>query len=201
MHVDIISMSWTFLLKDCADEQLALFKNAIQAASKEGIILLNSLDDDITDVKDLFPTSCTDVIRIGSATKWGDKAPHTKRGSAHYLFPGHDITNTDGLSMNGSSFATAFAAGLAGLIIFTMRALPCIDPSMSDNEKQTLRKATRPMMEQAFKILGGKSNEASPVDVVVEPRAYFPKDPEADADGKGMPQVLVSFLTRLQILP
>jgi hypothetical protein len=206
MGVDIISMSWTFHKKDSTTEQINLFTEAIQKASGAGIILLNSLNDtEMTTIDELFPIRLPEIIRVGSATKWGEKAESSKRGAANYLFPGQEIplANTDGENevVSGSSIATAFAAGLAGLIIYAARALPCIDFNLSSSEKEKLATAsTRAGMERVFKVLGGKPNETTARDLFVELGTHFPKDPDKEADEGGKAQVLKSFLTRLLLL-
>ncbi|KAF6821779.1 hypothetical protein CMUS01_11342 [Colletotrichum musicola] len=213
MGVDIISMSWTFHEKTATDDQKESFKAAIQDASKHGITLLSSLNDrEMTMLSEWYPVSLPEVIRVGSATKWGEKAESSKRRSAHYLFPGKDIplpATADGSGdgdgevevVSGSSLATAFAAGLAGLIIYTSRALSCLDGTLSATEIQRLGTAnTRVGMERIFKVLGGKPNETQAVDLFVELGSHFSRNPEREAEENGKNQFLRSFLTRLLLL-
>ncbi|RMJ17997.1 hypothetical protein CDV36_002316 [Fusarium kuroshium] len=208
MDVDVISMSWTFEEKMVPVEQRTNFKNAIQKASNKGIILLSSLNDkEMTSIKNWLPVNLNQVIKVGSATKWGDKAEFSKRKSANYLFPGQDIPlpSTIGSAggnekevASGSSLATAFAAGLAGLIIYTGRALSCLHSGLSTNEKEHLNTiATHPSIERVFRSLAGKPNTVSAVDIFVELGSHFPKDPDREADEGGKAQVLWSFFTKV----
>ncbi|KAL7939080.1 hypothetical protein V8C35DRAFT_285649 [Trichoderma chlorosporum] len=205
MKVDIISMSWTFKEKEAASEQTEAFRKAIQEANHAGIILLNSLNDrEMTIIDDLLPTSYNEIIRIGSATKWGKKSESNKQGDAHYLFPGQEIPikNSEGENemVSGSSVATAFAAGLAALIIYAARALICIDETLNDNEKQCLRAvASRKGIEQVFKLLGGKPDDTSPQDIYVGLGKYFAGDLSPDAGMATEAQSLKSFLTQCLI--
>src|SRR3954464_7564907 len=151
MGVDIISMSWTFSQEGSVKQQRDEFESAILAAAKNKIILFNSLNDKKTaDINNFFPLCYTEVIRIGSANDYGDKADFSKRGAAHYLFPGVAVkfsktngkekgTEEEEKGMNGSSLATAFAAGLAGLIIYTARALVSVDNGLTETDLEKLK--------------------------------------------------------------
>ncbi|KAI1126077.1 hypothetical protein F5Y10DRAFT_294016 [Nemania abortiva] len=198
MDVDIISMSWTFSIADMDEQQKTDFKTAIHEADRAGIVLLGSLNDKEQSVlRDWYPVSLNEVIRIGSATKWGEKAEPNRRGHACYLFPGEDIPlrappgpNTDGGQdemASGSSLATAFAAGLAGLIIYASRASQHLDPDYAP--KGSTKLIHRDGIEQAFKYLGGKPTEVTATDLFVELGSHFPKNPKKDADIHGQCQI------------
>ncbi|KAI0535187.1 hypothetical protein GGR58DRAFT_480213 [Xylaria digitata] len=212
MGVDIISMSWTFKIDPAKPEEAKEFEEAIQNAWNKGIILLNSMNDkEMTLLNEWYPLSLKEVIRVGSATKWGEKAEQNRRGSANYLFPGEEITlgptsdvaNSDGSGgekevANGSSLSTAFAAGLMGLIIYASRALRHLDEGLGQWDMKKLEKVTsRESTERVFKVLGGKPHEINAVDLFVELGSNFPKDPERDADDQGRIPVLKSFITKL----
>ena len=208
MGVDIISMSWTFKKDDAGPGQIDEFREAIRKAYSAGIILLSSLDDTgTTDFGELFPLSFDEVIRIGSATKWGEKSPSTKQGQAAYLFPGQEVAipsdDRDGeVFIHGSSVATAFAAGLAGVLIYAARALLYLDgENLSDSEKQKLDSInTRAKIDQVFKVLGGKPNETLVKDLYVGLGRHFPTDPDKEALEGRKEDVLKSFLTKVLVL-
>ncbi|RSL54066.1 hypothetical protein CEP54_010073 [Fusarium duplospermum] len=92
IDVDVISMSWTFHERTETGEQKTGLMDAIQKAYNKGIILSSSLNDkEVTLVRNWLLVKLTEVIRVGSATKWGDKTDFSKRESANYLFPGQDL--------------------------------------------------------------------------------------------------------------
>ncbi|TGJ86250.1 hypothetical protein E0Z10_g2524 [Xylaria hypoxylon] len=99
---------------------------------------------------------------------------------------------------SGSSLSTAFAAGLIGLIIYASRALRHLDTNLGFVEMAQLENvASREATEKVFKVLGGKPNETTAIDLFVELGSHFPKEPERDSDGQGRTPVLKSFLTKL----
>jgi len=210
MGVDIISMSWTFKDGDAAPEEREAFRTAIQQAHSNGIILFNSLNDaEMANWEDYWPLKLYHVIRIGSATKWGEKADHSKKTWSDYLFPGQEIPrrnlNSENETVSGSSLATAYAAGLAALIIYTARALPCLDPTLSQRDKEKLaNSAKREGIEKAFRTLGGKPNVTKPQDLFVHPVKHFSNNPDSVAGEiggtAGKAKVLNSFLTQLMLL-
>ena len=79
---------------------------------------------------------------------------------------------------SGSSLATAFAAGLAGVIIYASRALSYLDPDLSPREHELLESNTKlERIEESFKVLGGTSNQTAAVDLFVGLGSHFPRDP------------------------
>ncbi|UKZ55066.1 hypothetical protein TrVGV298_008883 [Trichoderma virens] len=204
MGVDIISMSWTFHERGATAAQTEAFKRAIQNASSKNIILLSSLNDmEMTMLEEWYPIRLYEVIRVGSATKWGEKTESGNNRRSNYLFPAKDISlpAPDGSGdeaelISGSSVATAFAAGLAGLIIYAGRALSYLSP---DDHQRLAIADTRDKIMRAFNVLSGRPHESLPTDLFVGLGAHFPKDPERDADENGRVQVLSSFLNGFQL--
>ncbi|KAF2105899.1 hypothetical protein BDV96DRAFT_638522 [Lophiotrema nucula] len=205
MDVDIISMSWTFPKEGVTDTQKLEFRTAIEDASRNGRILMGSLNDNeaASNIADFFPLNMSkEVIRIGSATKWEDKADTTRAGHAHYLFPGRDIPFTDPegdlKNASGSSLATAYASGLAGLIIYAARALPLVDHDLSEKERKDLNEVVkREGVERIFKLLAGSPNKHEPEDLIVKSGSHFPKDAAREAMEYGKAVMLKSFFTKL----
>jgi hypothetical protein len=207
MEVDIISMSWTFHEDGASSEQRRTFKKAIQKAHTNGIILFNSLNDiAMTNWENYLPLSLNQVIRIGSATKWGEKAQHSKSGLADYLFPGEDIPSkikggSNEGTIGGSSVATAYAAGLAGFIIYTVRAMNMLEPELPQSYKGVASDAmTRKGIERAFRTLGGDMRSSKPRDLFVDPCKLFPQEPNQLEDLRGKVGVLSKFLGNLGLL-
>jgi hypothetical protein len=190
-------------MKNLDPDQKVEFGAAIKEASNAGIILFNSLrDKEMTNRDDWLPLYHNEVIRIGSATRWGDKDERSKKGLSNYLFPGKDIPLTRGPELvSGSSLATAFAAGLAALIIYTTRVLPLLDVDLSVEAKAKLKSVTsREEIERIFKLLGGTQATGDASDLYVNPGEYFPSDPQADRAEKGDVELLKDFLKRLRVL-
>jgi hypothetical protein len=178
MKVDIISMSWSFKKKDKDDEHTD-FANEIYKAYGQNIVLFGSLTDEAAEQKasTFYPVDLPEVIKIGSATKYGTASGKNLIGNADYIFPGVEIPIGDSTE-NGSSIATAFASGLAALLLYCMEAhLYSIENVVSQSTKEArLNKAKeRGGMKRMFNILSGKeAHEAKPTDFYVRPSNYLP---------------------------
>lgn len=145
---DIISMSWTIKRfikevkqdsyqteKKSADEDdIDFLADAIKKAKAKGILMFCSASDNIEHrAMESLPYSAApeSIFRIGSATSSGQRdALSEDRQHINYFFPGINV----GESRNprstapiqyhdGSSVATALAAGLASLILHCTRVL------------------------------------------------------------------------------
>lgn len=106
-----MSMSWTVKLPD---ERSAL-QDALDNASKAGILLFGAYSDQGHNLGSnavLYPAMHNKVFCIGAADSSGNLDKHVGYG-ADYAFPGGD----NDAKCEGSSFATALAAGLAALIL------------------------------------------------------------------------------------
>ncbi|KAK3356686.1 hypothetical protein B0T25DRAFT_603209 [Lasiosphaeria hispida] len=105
--VDIISMSWA--VEANTNEKITLLKEALELASKANILLFCA----ISDQGSLSATNCSPkgdkVVRIGAATDTGVKM-HTESG-----------VGKPSIYESGSSFATALASGLGGLLLYCER--------------------------------------------------------------------------------
>ncbi|EXJ68826.1 uncharacterized protein A1O5_07758 [Cladophialophora psammophila CBS 110553] len=134
-HVDIISMSWSLQPKDDDEETRKSLEDAVGEAFNNHILMFCSAADAGDTKKDSYPSYyCRDkIIRIGAAdaaersSKWvGDR----KSVDFDFLLPGVKVKHyvSAGLQMkdshcilDGSSIATALAAGLAGLILYCVQ--------------------------------------------------------------------------------
>ncbi|KAI0442366.1 hypothetical protein F4803DRAFT_551238 [Xylaria telfairii] len=122
--VDVICMSWTIERNigqnDAGIEQLTA---AIDEAERAKIIMLCAASDQGSDSKASLPGSTQKCIRIGASTEHGDKCSWLHNDDYDYCFPGENVpfkTGREGLVKlcNGSSAATAIAAGSVGLLLY-----------------------------------------------------------------------------------
>ncbi|KAI1207925.1 uncharacterized protein F4807DRAFT_433754 [Annulohypoxylon truncatum] len=185
MKVDIISMSWTFnQTRHPIEIERAAFKGAIEEASRNNILLFAALNDaePDSDVANFYPVGLPDVFKIGSAKKWGANADFNQEGKSDYLFPGQEVAleDPDGetLHPSGSSLATAFAAGMAGLILYTMKLhLVSKDTEVpeQDRKKRLADAKTKIGMTKIFNILGENLPKNIPKDTPVAfQKNHFP---------------------------
>ncbi|KAF5573096.1 intracellular serine protease [Fusarium pseudoanthophilum] len=135
LGVDIINMSWSIEQTDSNLGPLMDLKRAIlETCSKNILIFCSANDQGVTDDKS-YPGKFAQeagnkMCKIGAATATGAEFDYVHLESVNYLFPGRIVEeaqednvtdNTSGMghkdrSTEGSSIATAFATGLAGLI-------------------------------------------------------------------------------------
>ncbi|XXG99624.1 hypothetical protein Hte_005965 [Hypoxylon texense] len=175
--VDIISMSWTFnQTKPQIEKERAEFKEAISRASSKNILLFAALNDaePNSDMGNFYPVGLEEVFKIGSSKKWGAAADFGQKNKSDYLFPGQDITLEDpdgeALHPSGSSLATAFAAGMAGLILYSMKVHLITPDSEVTEEVKAKRLAdakTRAGMVRIFNVLGDNLPKTVPKDIPV----------------------------------
>ena len=170
MDVDIISMSWTFKRKGIENDEdeknfNELVKNAFDSRK---VILFGSLPDDgpTTITSQYAPVGLPGVIKIGSATIWGQKTKENVFADPHFLLPGEELPTSTGKIASGSSFSTAYASGLAGLVLYCLKAhMELEDPYAmkgewepdDDRTKRLIRAKSVSGMTAIFKVLGGKN--------------------------------------------
>lgn len=113
-------MSWT-IKKDANQND---FEKAISTAITNNVLLFASLREaeDALVAENFYPVSLDGVFRIGSATRFGNQAESFSGDSnvAQYILPGREVLlklGTESTEIQGSSVATALAAGLAALIL------------------------------------------------------------------------------------
>jgi hypothetical protein len=133
-NVDIISMSWT--VKETEDNRAAIssLREAIKLALDQNILLFCAAADTghITEIEYPWAYDQRRIFRIGAATAdgrmWG---PTGSLQNINFILPGHKVVSRnphregalpdDFEERNGSSIATALAAGLAALILHCVR--------------------------------------------------------------------------------
>ncbi|QYT03243.1 Peptidase_S8 domain-containing protein [Trichoderma simmonsii] len=204
MGVNIISMSWSFKAKgeDYGVDEIANFKRTIAEAKADGILLFASLNDmEGVNIDDYYPCGLSDVFKIGSATKWGDKASHSRTGS-DFILPGKDISlpDIDGLmkEVSGSSIATAFAAGLAGLVLYALSTHLNIEDEVEESLKMDrLKQAkSREGMNTIFNILSGNRQGLKTNDVWVSLDDKFPEKPDKGDPGPDIKDFIKSIVPK-----
>ncbi|KAF2655729.1 hypothetical protein K491DRAFT_778545 [Lophiostoma macrostomum CBS 122681] len=138
LEVDIISMSWTFDRKRGDDDVygnrfVQLVKTAI--ASHKAVFFGSLSDQGVTvQTYDLLPAGLKGVISIGSATMYGDSAPENRLAEVDFLLPGENLKTAEGKVVKGSSFATAYASGLAAMALFCIKSHIRLKESLSEPE-------------------------------------------------------------------
>ncbi|QYT04591.1 hypothetical protein H0G86_011493 [Trichoderma simmonsii] len=167
--VDVICMSWTFATKELGEDAYeAEFRQLITEADKQNIILFASLPDKgpTSLVSDFAPVSFKEVIKIGSATVYGEVIPDNRFAGADFLLPGED-SQEGKETVKGSSYATAYASGLAAVVLLTIRLYKIHHGSSDPDEIKKIEDTarTRKGMEEIFKRL-------SPGDLKKEKNVY-----------------------------
>ncbi|KAE9368896.1 hypothetical protein N431DRAFT_547753 [Stipitochalara longipes BDJ] len=131
--VHIISMSWTIERTDANAPGIALLEKAIELAANSGILMFCAATDQGAYTDRSYPaaSSTKKLFKIGAAEasgtalKWlGDQK------AVDFIFPGHnvvkerpgDVPIDKHTSLTGSSVATALAAGLAAVILYSVQA-------------------------------------------------------------------------------
>ena len=133
-------MSWSFKIEKLAEHEE--FRRAILAAHGEDIILLGSLGDIAPkdDHPNHYPVGLDELIRIGSATATGDRAAYNRKNGPEFILPGDSVPqhqpDRSGINyVSGSSVATALAAGLAALILYS------VDLAYDDQDRRKLARS------------------------------------------------------------
>lgn len=123
MEVDVISMSWSFRQRgNEQDEHENTFLDLVKEAVGKNIILFGSLPDRGPGENTLgfAPVGLDGVIKIGSATPHGESVAENLFANPDFLLPGESPDAQSGISHRGSSYATAYASGLAALALYVV---------------------------------------------------------------------------------
>lgn len=122
--VDIISMSWTIERRDQNGPELDDLEAALREAEGKNILLFCAVSDQGLSTEKSFLGKNSPGIKIGAADETGMPADFvgTPNNTVDYVLPSTYVpqaskTNPKPIALTGSSVATAFAAGLAALII------------------------------------------------------------------------------------
>ncbi|KAL4893636.1 hypothetical protein BDV59DRAFT_201804 [Aspergillus ambiguus] len=186
MGVDIISMSWSLPLKSEGEDETRL-RTLIQTIVQNGnILLFASLLDGGSTVSTPFfaPVGLPGVIKISSATVYGAIAEQNRLEEPDFLLPGEDIP-VDGQKepVSGSSYATAYAAGLAALVLYSFKALLKIETDSGDDDDTVraidnrLQKAKHSEgMKSIFRVLSNKLATSSDKKLFLRPSLTLNQD-------------------------
>ncbi|POS69591.1 hypothetical protein DHEL01_v212015 [Diaporthe helianthi] len=167
MEVDIISMSWTYeRSQTTVDTDKKEFEQLIHTIAKENkAILFGSLPDmgPNTELHRFVPVGMDGVIKISSATLSGAVSAENTHTKSNFILPGEGYESlTTGEKLRGSSFATAYAAGLAAMVLYTLKAYHSMlkdDQDAEDAEKALAIGSKGDGMRMIFRILAQKGPE------------------------------------------
>lgn len=168
--VDIISMSWTIESTESNEDGIKKLKAAVEEAADKNILMFCAASDQGVSADTSFPGKTALCFKIGAATTWGTPLKSTGTSNKHfdYIFPGQNIAQERGGEqrlnpLTGSSVATAFASGLAALILRCVQfaAHHLSQEENMDSARRNYRKAeemkkslvalrTRERMQEAF---------------------------------------------------
>ncbi|KAJ0306121.1 hypothetical protein Brms1b_010534 [Colletotrichum noveboracense] len=168
MKVDVISISWTFERKGGGNDAYEKeFEELVKTAVEDNKITIFGALPDKTGVKaeDFAPLGLNkEVIRIGAATIYGEGARENLDAKLDFLLPGEKLPSSTGKLVSGSSYATAYASGLAAMILYCIKAFEAIhDTDEDDDILEAWKKAkTFDGMKRIFKTLSGKSSIYDP---------------------------------------
>lgn len=170
MKVDIISMSWSFHKKKHGEDPSGdnFVAELNKAVADKNVILFASLPDKgaTAMINEYTPVGEKDIIRIGSATMYGEESKENIFVPRDFNLPGVEIETTTGERDKGSSYATAYAAGLAALVLQCLRTHRALEEQLNEEEtalahnydgetlnSRTEEAATMDGMRKIFKVL------------------------------------------------
>ncbi len=171
--VHIISMSWTIERTDTNADAILQLEKAIGLAASEGILMFCAATDQGGYRDDSLPAAASStkkLFKIGAAEASGTASKRIgDLRAVDFIFPGHnveprggsninDTTGIDKHAMTGSSVATALAAGLAAVVLYSVQ-VGALSPTNRSKHKpitmedfRTLRRHDR--MRDAFLEIG-----------------------------------------------
>jgi hypothetical protein len=120
--VDVISMSWALEHKDGDEDSYKdEFAKLIAQAVASNKLLLGVLSGKFIERHPVAPAGLPGVIKIGSATICGKVSRNLTHAHPDFILPGEEIHVSTGETARGSSLATAFAAGLAAVVLYCLK--------------------------------------------------------------------------------
>ncbi|KXH30267.1 hypothetical protein CSIM01_12622 [Colletotrichum simmondsii] len=138
MEVDIVSMSWTFERKGGNNDEYedAFVKLVKQAVDTEKVIFFGSLPDrgPAAQISKFLPVGMDGVIKIGAATLHGESSAENIHSRPDFLLPGESLSSHTGEIVRGSSYATAYASGLAAIVLYCVKAHQELGEFTEDDE-------------------------------------------------------------------
>lgn len=174
-EVDVISMSWTFEYKDDEEDHYKQkFATLINGAvTSKKVLLFGALSDKFIETSPVAPAGLPGVIQIGSATVYGEISRKLTHAHPDFILPGEEIDVSPTDKATGSSFATAFAAGLAAAVLYCLKLQCALAPDDKQRAK-ALRVARTPGgMKKIFNALSGRKNDDLGVGNFVQPYHTF----------------------------
>ncbi|KAF2010508.1 hypothetical protein BU24DRAFT_496494 [Aaosphaeria arxii CBS 175.79] len=139
-EADIISMSWSFKKKgERRDEGEDKFNGLLKTISEgRDAVIFASLPDKgaNANILEYLPVGHekSGVIKIGSTNRFGAEAPENILAKRDFLLPGEEIEISPGEKEYGSSYATAFAAGLAALMLYCLKVHQALEEDYNDRK-------------------------------------------------------------------
>ncbi|KAK7402652.1 hypothetical protein QQX98_011598 [Neonectria punicea] len=183
MEADIISMSWTFERKGGAndDHEKRFIDLITTAVASNKVIFFGALPDKgpTVDTHNFVPVGVKNVIRIGSATIHGDTSQDNLHAEPDFLLPGEELEFQPGKHVRGSSYATAYAAGLAAMVLYCLRAYDLLNEDVGDDRlaKALASAKTTEGMTVIFRSLSQTNhNKRSDRGAFVKPYITFGQD-------------------------
>lgn len=148
------------------DDEDTFLKLIREIVSSKKTVLFAPVTDKgpVIETTDYAPVGLNGVIKICSSTILGQLSNENQFAQPDFLLPGERIA-LENKKVSGSSFSTAYAAGLAALVLCCLRAHIQLDDPDAENDGQDerverLKKArTYDGMKTIFKILSGRNAE------------------------------------------
>lgn len=176
-------MSWSIEAPPADfDEDVEYLKVALTKAAEKDILLFCATSDhgNVTSEK-LYPGSClpNGIFRIGAATSTGDPSAKVASGSHNvdFIFPGENIEVDAKQVKDGSSIATALAAGMAAMLLY------CCDNVMPPEEHKKFR--SYGAIHKAFRTMKAKPDAAPRVKEFFEVQPEWHNRVKVQGSGRG----------------
>ncbi|CCX13226.1 Similar to Major intracellular serine protease; acc. no. P11018 [Pyronema omphalodes CBS 100304] len=154
MEVHIISMSWTIPHQERPDPEgkpniFTELEAAIKDAHRKGILMFCSSRDQeyesMHELEQLYPQKCKDAVICIDAAQDSGQRDQWACSDGQFFFPGNasrsrtiqdmQRKSKDTTNLEGSSVATAVAAGFAALILHCAEILLVKQPKVPDDKK------------------------------------------------------------------
>ncbi|KAK1480506.1 hypothetical protein CTAM01_14346 [Colletotrichum tamarilloi] len=191
MEVDIVSMSWTFERKGITNDEAeeAFVKLAKQAIASGKVILFGSLPDKGpgAQTSEFLPIGMDGVLKIGAATLHGQSSAENIHSNPDFLLPGESLFSPTGEIVQGSSYATAYASGLAAIVLYCVKAHQELEEVTEDDEMHKAWDMAKRVkgMKIIFNRLSQKNSEyRSDRGAFVQPYIVFGQDFKDSRDDK-----------------
>ena len=147
-------MSWSIeATADDNRDELENLKSALATAAAKNIILFCATSDKGNATADnLYPGCVPTILSIGAATSTGEVSAIVRSRKVQFIFPGEAVEIDRKNTADGSSIATALAAGMAAML------LHCADKVMPETVHKDYH--THAAILRAFRKMGGTPESA-----------------------------------------